>query len=64
MDPRKLREAAAAAAPSNILRWQPGTSLPFSNSLASICRNQPTSSKVNIGKKNHHASSSKLTSLG
>lgn len=31
-----------------VLRWQPGTSLPFSNSLASFCPNQPTSSKVDV----------------
>lgn len=33
------------------LRWQPGTSLPFSNSLASFCQNQPTSLKVDAEKK-------------
>lgn len=45
-----------------VLRWQSGMSLPFSNSLASFCQNQPTSLKVDV-EKNHHATLSKLPHL-
>lgn len=45
------RRHGNSAAPRILAQQQTGPSLPFSNSPAPFCQNQPTSSKVNVGGK-------------